>query len=500
MRAMATRATVTRASPSALRTTRAGRRATRARGDDARRRADADGDGATNARARANVVDDATTTATTTTTTTGRACVGGAIDGGMSTRDARAMEISVAAACAAAISAAALSVFALEGARRKRVADRAAGRDPDEEVLRAAVEVAELAESMARRWPSEKTMKRAKAARAEATEIRRRRDARRDAAKRAEEWKERVRVKGGEGEEASEGDAERARLDAELAARARAKEAREKKAPMPGASAQWTPADEYLNSILRKESAAHPVDDAEVVRNAEVESSPRTNAREAPREPEYPPELVEAMKRMEADIASGAFSEEALLEKYADVLDTFGEEFDPVNIDDDDDKGEHPQLLDPYWWRDARALHLIMITPMGSRDSRLFAMQMVPDNIPPRARPEDKFHVLAFENKSDAEKFCFFMQSKREDEDLDDALRGLVTMTGIGPKELQKVADDAGYGVTVVGAGRVDLSANRPHVDVLNHITHIGGEVYLWEFARKVKRDFDAENGGAGAR
>ena len=500
MRATPTRTSTPRARTSTPRacaspartSTRCARRAgTRARGDDARRRADADGDGGARAA-------DAGAGATATTVR-GRAFVGGAIDGGTSTRDASAMEISVAAACAAAISAATLSVFALEGARRKRAADRAAGRDPDEEVLRAAIEVAELAESMARRWPSEKTMKRAKAARAEATEIRRRRDARRDAAKRAEEWKERVRVKGGEREEASDGDAERARLDAEAAARARAKEAREKKAPIPGASAQWTPADEYLNAILRKESVAHPVDDADVVQNADNEAPPRTNARDA-REPEYPPELVEAMKRMEADIASGAFSEEALLEKYADVLDTFGEEFDPVNIDDDDEKGEHPQLLDPYWWRDARALHLIMITPMGSRDTRLFAMQMVPDNIPPRARPEDKFHVVAFENKSDAEKFCFFMQSKREDEDLDDELRGLVTMTGIGPKELQKVADDAGYGVTVVGAGRVDLSANRPHVDVLNHITHIGGEVYLWEFARKVKRDFDAENGGAGAR
>jgi hypothetical protein len=49
------------------------------------------------------------------------------------------------------------------------------------------------------------------------------------------------------------------------------------------------------------------------------------------------------------------------------------------------------------------------------------------------------------------------------------------------------------YGVTVVGAGRIDLSPNRSHVDVLNHVVHIGGEAYLWEFARQVKRDFDDE-------
>lgn len=99
------------------------------------------------------------------------------------------------------------------------------------------VEVVELVESMVWRWLSEKMMKRVKAARVEATEIRRRRDARRDVVKCVEEWKECVCVKGGEGEEVLEGDVECVWLDVEFVVCARVKEAREKKASMSGASA-----------------------------------------------------------------------------------------------------------------------------------------------------------------------------------------------------------------------------------------------------------------------
>jgi len=247
-----------------------------------------------------------------------------------------------------------------------------------------------------------------------------------------------------------------------------------------------------LNGLLKKESVDHPIDERATEQDEEDARTARGEGAE-----EYPPELVEAMRRMEADIASGGFTEEAILEKYAHVLDTFGEEFAPVEADalTEDEDEEHPQLLDPYWWRQARALNLITVSQSSERETRFFSMQMVPDNIPERARPRDRFHIVAFESKEDAEKFCFFMQSKREEADLDDELRGFVSTSGVGPKELQKMADDADYGVTVVGAGRVDLSPNRSHIDVLNHITHIGGEVYLWEFARQVKRDFDAENG-----
>ena len=382
---------------------------------------------------------------------------------------------------------------AAERWRRRAAAATADGVDLDAGVLRRARAVEALALEMLREYPSERAARGHRDAVRERRAIEARMAARVEARAKAKAWRERVRVKGSEdalapGSGAEEFEAKTARLDAELAARRRAREAREKKPPMTGASDVWVRADEYLNSVLRKDaSTAHPVESETIVDVVPTEASE-----------DYPPELVEAMKSMEEDMASGKFTEEELLEKYEHVLDEFGKEFEPESeAIDEEDADEHPQLLDPYWWRNLRALHMIMITPIGAAhgETRLFAMQMVPDSIPERARPSDRFHVLAFESKKDAEKFCFFMQSKREDEILDDSLRGLTSMTGVGPKELQKIADDANYGVSVIGAGRIDLSPNRDYVDILNDVTHIGGEAYLWEFAKKVKRDFDSANG-----
>lgn len=381
-----------------------------------------------------------------------------------------------------------LAFLALEGGRRRRRAMLVEGFDPDEELLKHSARVLKMAEQMYQENPSERNRRHVDAAMDETRRLSGRLRQRKDAEARAEAWKERVRVR-----KAGEAGASTADDD--------------KKPPLAGSSAKWVSADARLRelleervaerSIAREEEEEEDVPHVEVV--SEEEAAPVVEEEETKEESrmtkdtpseEYPPELVEAMKRMEADIATGKFSEEALFEKYKDVLDKFGEEFDP---EDDGDEDEHPQLLDPYWWRNSRALHLITITRDADSVTQLFALQMVPDSIPERARPEDKYHVVAFESRSDAENFCFLMQSKRGDPDLDEDLRGLVSMKGIGPKELQRVADDVDYGVTVVGAGRIDLSPNRSHVDVLNHVVHIGGEAYLWEFARRVKRDFDDE-------
>lgn len=382
-----------------------------------------------------------------------------------------------------------LAFLALEGGRRRRRAMLVEGFDPDEELLKHSARVLKMAEQMYQENPSERNRRHVDAAMDETRRLSGRLRQRKDAEARAEAWKERVRVrKAGEAGATADDD---------------------KKPPLAGSSAKWVSADARLRELLEERVAERSIarEEEEDVPHVEVVSeaaaAPIVEEEEEDEETkeesrttkdtsseEYPPELVEAMKRMEADIATGKFSEEALFEKYKDVLDKFGEEFDP---EDDGDEDEHPQLLDPYWWRNSRALHLITITRDADSVTQLFALQMVPDSIPERARPEDKYHVVAFESRSDAENFCFLMQSKRGDPDLDEDLRGLVSMKGIGPKELQRVADDVDYGVTVVGAGRIDLSPNRSHVDVLNHVVHIGGEAYLWEFARQVKRDFDDE-------
>ena len=91
---------------------------------------------------------------------------------------------------------------------------------------------------------------------------------------------------------------------------------------------------------------------------------------------------------MEADIASGGFTEEAILKGIRRVLDTFGEEFAPVEADalTEDEDEEHPQLLDPYWWRQARALNLITVS-QSSSERRVSSPCKWFDNIPERARP-----------------------------------------------------------------------------------------------------------------
>ncbi len=389
--------------------------------------------------------------------------------------------VAVASACA---------VAALEIDRRKRIEARERGIDPDADTHAALTELVRVAEELFQRAPSEKNATKVNEARAALRDVERRQRERDEAVRRAEEWKSRVRVKESENDDdrsfaAIGGDAreEGLRVEAILSAKRREREAEAKKPPLAGSSMEWMKADDYLNRVLEKESTDH-------VEEEDIASTPKVVDGETFEE--YPEELVEAMRRMEADIATGTYNEEALYEKYKDVLDAFGEEFEPTTeVDDDGDENEHPQLLDPWWWRKARALFLIIVTPSPNAPEEFFAMQMVPDNIPERARPEDKYHLVAFEDRRDAENFCFLMQSQRPRGEMDVELKGIVSMKPVGPKELQQLADSVDYGVTVVGGGRVDLSPNRLYVDVLNHIAHIGGEAYLWTFARDVKRDFD---------
>ena len=61
----------------------------------------------------------------------------------------------------------------------------------------------------------------------------------------------------------------------------------------------------------------------------------------------------------------------------------------------------------------------------------------------------------------------------------------------VATKTLEAMADERAYGVTVVGAGRIDLGPNRIDVEVLQEIREIGGEQYLWEFARFTKDELE---------
>ena len=89
-------------------------------------------------------------------------------------------------------------------------------------------------------------------------------------------------------------------------------------------------------------------------------------------------------------------------------------------------------------------------------------------------------HAVAFESKEDAERFCWFMRTTAPV----GGTEGVCTTRPMPPKTLEAMADERHYGVTVVGAGRIDLGPHRVDVEVLQDIREIGGEQYLWEFAR----------------
>ena len=67
----------------------------------------------------------------------------------------------------------------------------------------------------------------------------------------------------------------------------------------------------------------------------------------------------------------------------------------------------------------------------------------------------------------------------------------MCTTRPMPPKTLEAMADERAYGVTVVGAGRIDLGPHRVDVEVLQDIREIGGEQYLWEFARFTKDELE---------
>ena len=96
-------------------------------------------------------------------------------------------------------------------------------------------------------------------------------------------------------------------------------------------------------------------------------------------------------------------------------------------------------------------------------------------------------HAVAFESKEDAERFCWFMRTTAPE----GSKEGVCTTRPMPPKTLEAMADERAYGVTVVGAGRIDLGPHRIDVELLQDIREIGGEQYLWEFARFTKDELE---------
>ena len=55
-----------------------------------------------------------------------------------------------------------------------------------------------------------------------------------------------------------------------------------------------------------------------------------------------------------------------------------------AEVDTEDEDEEHPQLLDPYWWRQARALNLITVSQSSERETRSERLNGAPLDTPPK--------------------------------------------------------------------------------------------------------------------
>lgn len=191
-----------------------------------------------------------------------------------------------------------------------------------------------------------------------------------------------------------------------------------------------------------------------------------------------------------------SISAEELDAKCMEVIDKYGlaekrftedEMYDPRN--DPDVRARHPSEEDPFYWRKLKVIHPVFEARPDTQTTSVLTMMMthpgLPAYLPGNRKPEDKNHAIAFETREDAERFVWLMRStRREDE-------GICTTKPMPPKMLEDMSDESGLGVTVVGAGRVALDPGRSDLEVLAKIREIGGEQYLWEFARFTQRELE---------
>ena len=149
----------------------------------------------------------------------------------------------------------------------------------------------------------------------------------------------------------------------------------------------------------------------------------------------------------------------------------------------------HYSQENPFYWRTLRAVHPIFEADPASKTMGVMTMMMTPPGLPAylpgNKKPAERLHAIAFERREDAERFCWYMRSTRVDGE------GVCTTQPMPPATLEEMANETSYGVTVVGAGRVDLSPSRSDVDILAEIREIGGEQYLWEFARYTRDELE---------
>ena len=213
--------------------------------------------------------------------------------------------------------------------------------------------------------------------------------------------------------------------------------------------------------------------------------------------PQDEAELEREIRRLEERYGDDRnVSAEELDAKCQEIIDRYGlgereftenEMYDPRT--DPKMAPTHYSQENPFYWRTLRAVHPIFEADPASKTMGVMTMMMTPPGLPAylpgNKKPADRLHAIAFERREDAERFCWYMRSTRVDGE------GVCTTQPMPPATLEEMANETSYGVTVVGAGRVDLSPSRSDVDILAEIREIGGEQYLWEFARYTRDELE---------
>jgi len=208
---------------------------------------------------------------------------------------------------------------------------------------------------------------------------------------------------------------------------------------------------------------------------------------------------LEQMYGDDRSISAEALDEmcEKVIEKYglADGKFAKDELYDPRD-DLPKTKKRHVSEDDPFYWQRLKVVFPIFEANPATKATQIMTMRMTHPGLPaylpgenggPRVKPTPRAHAVCFQSRADAERFVWFMRSTRGA----DSNEGICTTQAMPPTLLMKTADAEGLGVTVIGEGRVDLSAGRADADVLGDMREIGGEQSLWEFAQWTRRELE---------
>ena len=230
--------------------------------------------------------------------------------------------------------------------------------------------------------------------------------------------------------------------------------------------------------------------------------------------PEQELELAAEIQRLEQLYGDDrSVSAERLDELCQDLIDKYGlgektftdrEKYDPRL--DPEARDAHPSAVNPYYWRELKAVHVIFEASPATRTTSVMTMMMthpgLPAYLPGGKRPEPRDHAVAFESRADAERFVWLMRSAEMANGPEPGrpgpggsgstpTGGICTTRPMPPKLLEETSEEGGLGVTVVAEGRVRLDPGRRDVDVLAEIREIGGEQYLYDFARFTNEELE---------